>query len=990
MDREGQTHICLAEDDQALNHLLRKRLTRMGHRVSSCASGAELIAALQADPPDLLISDYNLGDMTFARVQETVPAIGTAIPFVIMTGQSDVHIAVEVMKRGARDYMIKDESLLTSLPVNLERVLKEIQRDLRLQQAEADLKTFAERQATLLREVNHRTKNNMLAMCSLLQMEADRVTEGEPIQPRQLVQDIRTRLESLSTVHSLLSRQDWQPLNAAELCRQILQSVFEGAADQTVRLAVSPCEVTVTSDQAHNLGLVLNELATNTLKYARAGAEDLAVTVAIRQEEDLVSLRYRDSGAGFPEEVLKRSSKSGIGLELIYGITSSSLQGEATLANDGGACTTLRFPAAGPPPVTVQPSRTPPDGAVEERPASAQGDPIPLSREQYHTLFECLPYRMFIKDTDSIYTWCSEQFASVFNSTPALLIGRSDYDFFPSELAEKYRRDDRRVLESGEPLELIEPFAMNSTTRYAHTLKTVIRNERGQTVGIFGMFRDVTDEHRTRLEAEQARRDLVEAKEKAEALIRLVPTAVFTVDTEQRITDWNQEAERITGYTRDQALGQPCSFFTLDPCTRICGLYTDSIPKPAIGKQCTIRRKDGAERAILKNCDLVRDIDGKAVGGVECFIDITERQANEDALVASKGQLEAALAEQNAILRESAAHNEAIHEAAPMGIAVYRADGQCRMANRHAGEIIGATVEQMEAQNFHTIESWKKTGLRDAAVAALESRERQRLEIHTVTTFGREVWLDCRFTPFATRQGPALLLVFDDVTERRMAEERERALNAAQADLLKEVNHRVNNNLASLISMLHMQQNRWNEKDVHTHDALIQELIGRIESLSTVHTMLTNSGWQPLTISDIAERIVQATLNHTPPAQAISHSITGDSVPVSSECAHYLAMALHELTSNTIHHGCTDHSDRHIAIHIDYNEEREVTLTYSDNGAGFPESILAMPDLQQGIGLTLIQGLITHSLRGQVTLANDNGARVILQFPYNRQPGSPS
>ncbi|OFW34287.1 MAG: hypothetical protein A2074_05585, partial [Candidatus Aquicultor primus] len=137
--------------------------------------------------------------------------------------------------------------------------------------------------------------------------------------------------------------------------------------------------------------------------------------------------------------------------------------------------------------------------------------------------------------------------------------------------------------------------------------------------------RDVT-------EPRQALAAVVEAKERVEQLYRVMPSAVFTVDSESLITSFNDKAVEITGYEPSEIIGKKCTVFSLDPCTITCGLFSADVLKPIMGRECTIRRKDGQIRSLSKNVDVVRDVDGNVIGGVESFEDITERKHAEEML----------------------------------------------------------------------------------------------------------------------------------------------------------------------------------------------------------------------------------------------------------------------------------------------------------------------------------------------------------------------
>ncbi len=139
---------------------------------------------------------------------------------------------------------------------------------------------------------------------------------------------------------------------------------------------------------------------------------------------------------------------------------------------------------------------------------------------------------------------------------------------------------------------------------------------------IRALYKEIA-EKTARLEASQ--KEILKAKDIAERIYKVVPSAIFTVDKDRRITSWNNKAAELTGYSEEEALGRECTLFCEQPCKTGCGLYDDVREKPIVQAQAFIRRKDGAMRTILKNADLLKDLDGKIVGGVESFEDITER-----------------------------------------------------------------------------------------------------------------------------------------------------------------------------------------------------------------------------------------------------------------------------------------------------------------------------------------------------------------------------
>lgn len=219
-----------------------------------------------------------------------------------------------------------------------------------LRRRERDLEAYSKAQSVLLQEVNHRVKNNLSAIIGLLHVEGGGAAARRDEAVARVLAEMEQRIRSLDTVHSLLSRVEWRPLPLPDLCRRLLQTALgtSPGSEPSIRVADSP--VLVDAGQAHALALVLNELATNTLKYGRSENGRVEVEVAIAKREPDVELTYRDRGRGLPPAVLALEPSSlGTGLTLVRGIVEANLGGSLRLASDGGAVAVLRFGRAAEP-----------------------------------------------------------------------------------------------------------------------------------------------------------------------------------------------------------------------------------------------------------------------------------------------------------------------------------------------------------------------------------------------------------------------------------------------------------------------------------------------------------------------------------------------------------------------------------------------------------------------------------------------------------------
>jgi PAS domain S-box-containing protein len=207
----------------------------------------------------------------------------------------------------------------------------------------------AETRSVLLREVNHRVKNNLTAIAGLLYAERRHAGVENHAVYQSIMQELVNRVQGLATVHSLLSASEWAPVPLSELATQIIRSSLQMLPrGKCVSVDVTPSPVRVTSDQAHDLALVINELATNTIKHATQEHDTVHIAVRIRLDDDsaarTVLFEFRDDGPGYPADVL-RLERLSVGFDLIQNIVHSSLRGELTLHNDRGAVAEIRFAA---------------------------------------------------------------------------------------------------------------------------------------------------------------------------------------------------------------------------------------------------------------------------------------------------------------------------------------------------------------------------------------------------------------------------------------------------------------------------------------------------------------------------------------------------------------------------------------------------------------------------------------------------------------------
>lgn len=132
--------ILIVEDSLPFGELLAGSLGDEGYQCHTVSSGAKGLAWLAGNRPALILLDYGLSDMSGESFVEGMRSQGGAVPFIVVTGRDDSSLAVQMIKQGASDFLVKDTTLLDRLPVAVTRTLQEVGIMQRLQQAEQALR----------------------------------------------------------------------------------------------------------------------------------------------------------------------------------------------------------------------------------------------------------------------------------------------------------------------------------------------------------------------------------------------------------------------------------------------------------------------------------------------------------------------------------------------------------------------------------------------------------------------------------------------------------------------------------------------------------------------------------------------------------------------------------------------------------------------------------------------------------------------------------
>ncbi|MDO8334212.1 MAG: PAS domain S-box protein [Nitrosomonas sp.] len=210
-------------------------------------------------------------------------------------------------------------------------------------QHEAQLKAALKEKDLLLSEIHHRVKNNLQIIDSLLGMQSDRLLENAAI---SILRDSQNRVKSMALIHQILYESlDFSRVNFSSFIQSLVDNLSVSYALQPARITITidADEVLFPIDISIPLGLILNELCTNAMKYAFPDNSFGHINISLKhQNPDSVSVQVTDDGIGIPETFDIENAPS-LGLQLVQ-LLSEQISAKLTIQRNNPTSFTLIVP----------------------------------------------------------------------------------------------------------------------------------------------------------------------------------------------------------------------------------------------------------------------------------------------------------------------------------------------------------------------------------------------------------------------------------------------------------------------------------------------------------------------------------------------------------------------------------------------------------------------------------------------------------------------
>jgi PAS domain S-box-containing protein len=480
-----------------------------------------------------------------------------------------------------------------------------------------------------------------------------------------------------------------------------------------------------------------------------------------------------------------------------------------------------------------------------------------------------------------------------------------------------------------------------------------VRDDRGDITGVVLVFRDVSE----RRQAEQVSSQLAAIVESAE-------DAIIGKTLDGVITSWNHGAELLYGYSAEEVRGRPITL--LAPPDR-----RDEIPQilerlkrgERIERLETVRvSEDGKLIDVSLTISPIKDGAGTITGASTIARDIT-------------GRKEADKERESLLERDRAAQEQVRNILESISDGFYALDRQWRYTyvNQRAARLARRPREELIGSNI-----WETfphaVGQKD--YGELQRAAAEQVPAHFENYYAPfDLWYETEAYP-----SPNGLSVFvRDVTERKRAEEQLRASLREKEVLLKEIHHRVKNNLQVISSLLSLKAGTIKDRETLQ---IFKECQSRVRSMALLHEKLYQSGDLASIDFSAYVRELAATLfgSYGVEPGNISLEVCAPGILLGIDSAVPCGLIVNELVSNCLKHAFPGGRPGEIRIELvrrDDNNLNKLVLRVSDNGVGLPEDI----DFENlgSLGLRIVRTL-TEQLNGALEFDNSGGTQFTISF----------
>jgi hypothetical protein len=599
--------------------------------------------------------------------------------------------------------------------------------------------------------------------------------------------------------------------------------------------------------------------------------------------------------------------------------------------------------------------------------------------------------------TSDTLSWSDELYAITGRDPKVPLPGHTDrLKMYTPESAERLEHAIRHAIKTGNSYSVeVELIRGDGEHRWAIARGVVSCDRNGRALGLTGTVQDITE----RKHADEAIRH---ANAYNRGLIEAAPDPLVTIAPDGKISDVNTATVQVTGFSREDLIGTDFSRYFTEPDRAKAGyekVFREGFVKDY---DLQIRHRHGQATPVLYNATVYRDESGNVAGVFAAARDMTEHRRAEDLLRRFNVELENGirektkeLAESNKALREEIAQRKlaevtarktlsllnATLESTADGIYVVDRSGKITGHNQHFATMWNIPGEVLEPRDDRTVTDFLIAKLKDPAGALARVQD---IYTHAEReSFDMLEFTDGRvFERYSKPQKIDRAVVgrvwsFRDITDRKHAEDGLVAALDEKEVLLREIHHRVKNNLQLISGLLDMTRMRTEDGATNS---ILTDMMMKIQTMAQIHTRLYESKqFDRINVGNqIRDQIAALSNLYSHKDREITCDVQFPDIYLTVDQAIPLALVINEILSNAYKHAFRGRKRGSITISLGQNDGN-IRAAVRDDGIGIPGEIDT--SRTTSLGLKLVRNLVQHQLKGSLTINRSNGSEVIVEFP---------
>jgi PAS domain S-box-containing protein len=577
------------------------------------------------------------------------------------------------------------------------------------------------------------------------------------------------------------------------------------------------------------------------------------------------------------------------------------------------------------------------------------------------SIIESLSQPIFAKNAAGRYVALNRAGARLLGQPPSKLIGRTASEILPREISRVIDAADEEVMRTGQPKDLESAVELTGLASMYGVSKSPWKDEAGTTIGVVDVSYDITERKRAE-EGLSTQRNLLKS------ILESSSEAIFAKDREGTYLVINEVGAKILGRSASDVISHNDG--ELFPSAQTLAFKRDDdyvMANDKVIERETVFERDGRSTFYLARKSPWKDESGRIIGVIGVSSNRTEGRRLGLDLDRASERADRSQRKFN-ILADSLPINISYINAETLE---YEYVNRCfqETMSMPLGKILGCSVASvLGPASYEFARSYLE-----------EARTGKSLfyENYFNLSTGRR-WLRVNYCPIPGRGGKieSILVVSFDLTDHKKTEEENRLLLGEKDLLLKEVHHRIKNNMATVMGLLSLQASTL--RDPEPIKAL-EDAGSRIQSMMILYDTIYQSagtGSGPISVKDYLERLVDDIVENFPNRSLVRVEKRMEDFPLDLRMLQPLGIIVNELITNIMKYAFGGREGGTISISASLSEG-SVVLKVDDDGVGMPDSI----DFEHspGFGLTLVKELVLQ-LEGSIRIERGPGTRLVLQF----------